>query len=552
MTGSTLAVVGLVVATSALAKPNDTDPLKLAFAPSTAKVFQDGEVRGCPEGDPCVRSQWGLDGVPGQTEAVQVAVTNSLPSPLTVVMVVELPTPGIVATLQEVGYVWCSNATTVYAAPGGWYPDPLSPPSSPGAPLSLRVPARSTRAVWISVAVPRGASPGQLAGHVQANSAAGNVALELSMRVWSLEVPRRSFGGAWSWDLDAMAPYYGQGAGPLQQPMRDQWMSFACAHGLTPDSLAANNGSRPMSDFAFMGSPPCSSPTYNVMYLGSSSNATPAYVAGQVTALRPHYQVLADNNLTAPAYVYSFDESPATSESAVRALHTALGVAFPSLRTVSVLNWPIPADLPLDIWVVQYELLGRPDITAAARSWLAKSQARRLWGYHCISPRTLPFLNSFIDLSPALQPRLLVGWLPSATTLVSGWLYWRVDQSSLKTSRNNKLMQFDSSGRTTWNVSIWNRAVGKSTNGDGSLVYPGVGGPLASQRLQNLRKGLEDGDLFSMLPATDAARIARQAVSNATQHITDPFLLEQLRVRLLHAITHNNTGTRIAHAPAFF
>ena len=46
-----------------------------------------------------------------------------------------------------------------------------------------------------------------------------------------------------------------------------------------------------------------------------------------------------------------FDEVPPSTEPAIRALYGAIGTAFPGLPRVSALDWPIPLDLPADVWV---------------------------------------------------------------------------------------------------------------------------------------------------------------------------------------------------------
>lgn len=77
-------------------------------------------------------------------------------------------------------------------------------------------------------------------------------------------------------------------------------------------------------------------------------------------------------------------------------------------------------------------------------------------------------------------------------------------------------------------------------NGDENLLYPGVdGGPVSSVRLQNIRDGIEDWELFSRLGhsgvtaaeplISNAADLIRQAVLNDTARREDPALLERLR-----------------------
>ena len=82
----------------------------------------------------------------------------------------------------------------------------------------------------------------------------------------------------------------------------------------------------------------------------------------------PRFAALRAAGLLSRAFVYAFDESPPDHEPALRALFGAVKARWPELRTLAVLPWAPSADLPLDIWVVQYGILGYgrgPDLSAA-------------------------------------------------------------------------------------------------------------------------------------------------------------------------------------------
>ena len=52
-------------------------------------------------------------------------------------------------------------------------------------------------------------------------------------------------------------------------------------------------------------------------------------------------------------------------ESQVRKLFGATKKEFPALKTAAVLNWsPMPVDLPVDIWILQYEEFNPEDVKA--------------------------------------------------------------------------------------------------------------------------------------------------------------------------------------------
>ena len=80
------------------------------------------------------------------------------------------------------------------------------------------------------------------------------------------------------------------------------------------------------------------------------------YVKRLILKLNPIVGLLEERGLLQYAYVYGFDENPQSCEPQVRQLFGAIKMAFPKLRTVATLNWsPMPVDLPVDVWVLQYE-----------------------------------------------------------------------------------------------------------------------------------------------------------------------------------------------------
>ena len=86
---------------------------------------------------------------------------------------------------------------------------------------------------------------------------------------------------------------------------------------------------------------------------------------------------------------------------------------------LQVLPWGPTPDLPLDIWVVQYELLGASALQQAKNAFLKAGKV--VWGYHCVGPEDPAELNTFLDVPP-IKARL-IPWLAQAEGL-GGWLYW--------------------------------------------------------------------------------------------------------------------------------
>jgi hypothetical protein len=79
------------------------------------------------------------------------------------------------------------------------------------------------------------------------------------------------------------------------------------------------------------------------------------------------------------------------------------------------------------------------------------------------------------------------------------------------------------------------------SNGDGTFLLPGPDGPLATIRLVNLRDGIENLELFVLArnrcgDGPVCAALSRLVV-NATAHVENATLLEDVRRRLGHAAT---------------
>merc|ERR1712187_207110 len=91
------------------------------------------------------------------------------------------------------------------------------------------------------------------------------------------------------------------------------------------------------------------------------------------------------------------------------------------LRIMAATNWKnsiFNSTFPMDARIVQYQLY---DENWSAE-WLS-APGKELFGYHCIEPSQLQYLNSFIE-RPLIQNRLMF-WF-AASTRMTGWLYWSV------------------------------------------------------------------------------------------------------------------------------
>lgn len=147
----------------------------------------------------------------------------------------------------------------------------------------------------------------------------------------------------------------------------------------------------------------------------------------------------------------------------------------------------------------------------------------RVWFYTCCFPGG-PWLNRLLD-EELLRPTLL-GWA-AALFRLDGFLHWgfnhyKVDQdpfqqSVVKHGGSNEL-----------------------PGGDTHIVYPGVGRPWSSVRLEAQREGTEDYELLKMLakrrPAA-AGKIIGKVLQGFDQYTKDPAVLRGARRELLAALS---------------
>jgi hypothetical protein len=183
----------------------------------------------------------------------------------------------------------------------------------------------------------------------------------------------------------------------------------------------------------------------------------------------------------------------------------------------------VPTDLPLDVWVIQYQMYN----ASASQSWL--KSGKEVWWYHCISPSEEKYLNTFIE-RPLLETRLLF-WLAAANFDISGWLYYAIDLWIGWPKPKTIITRINNTAMTDWDPAnyVWLPNHNIFANGDGYFLYPGPKGPLPSVRLHNIRDGFEDVELFRMIPEEKARNLTEALVRGPTDFTLDPEVVERTR-----------------------
>ncbi|MCS7104872.1 MAG: DUF4091 domain-containing protein [Thermofilaceae archaeon] len=160
----------------------------------------------------------------------------------------------------------------------------------------------------------------------------------------------------------------------------------------------------------------------------------------------------------------------------------------------------------------------------------ARRRGRELWFYTCLNPQGR-YPNRFIDF-PLIKTRIL-HWINMAYGL-RGFLHW---------------------GYNWWYGNPFKDLNPNLPPGDTHIVYPGREGPLPSLRLEAMRDGLEDYELFKLLEEEilfvkrelggkalklpferRALELCRKAMPSITGYIRDPRKLIELREEVINEI----------------
>lgn len=250
----------------------------------------------------------------------------------------------------------------------------------------IYIPQSTLQSLFITITVPQSATPGTYTS--TATVVFGQktpLQVPITMTVWNISLPtlrQSTIGALWSgmWNPSYFQPYYGGSWN------RTAYYDMMIDHRVPPDSLYLS-GPRPIEDYQYLADhgvswfglmDVCSLPqpvtdssannTSNLNYTlpgykhkgADCPQYSPAYVKQLITTLTPIVAQLQERNILQYAYVYGFDENPVSCEPQVRQLFGAIKASFPALRTVATLNWsPMPLDLPVDVWVLQYEGLSK-------------------------------------------------------------------------------------------------------------------------------------------------------------------------------------------------
>ena len=283
---------------------------------------------------------------------------------------------------------------------------------------------------------------------------------------------------------------------------------------------------------------------------------SPAYISFMISYLQPTWDALGTLGLQSRATVYGFDEIDPSCEPVVRQLFAAAKSAFPGVRTLSAIDWPsVPLDLPLDVWVLMYQLVNR----SITNPWV--QAGHELYVYHCIEPSAEGFLNTFNERD-LIQARLLffydfiidvTGHLYYDTALWFSWMsvppfwssYTTISNVTFATGSHQPISTMpglNDQRLSNWDPAnwIWSPRTDIWANGDGVFIYPSaldenkVGGVISTIRFEAQRDGIEDWHIARAVSNRSLAKqLVNTLVSAPTVWSANLTLLEEIRLELL-------------------
>ena len=440
----------------------------------------------------------------------------------------------------QVGYVYCKSTTRYPGSGGGWKPDPLLSPENGAIYLESEI----TQPLWISVKVPHDIPAGKYSSNVimtiTTTHTGSTVSIPVTLVVWNIQLPtlaKAKFPAIFSFSPSSLTQVYGNRTKDMTIKFRDLLLDQRIGGNdlytrvptnLTEAKYLADAGLQWISLFDVYGAT-SDSKMKDSRVQGACVNFTKDLIDKAIQILTPAVKSAEQMNILDNLFVYGFDEAPASCEPSIHALYTAIKQQWKNLRTVATVNWLPDTDVPMDVWVLQYEEYNEEQ----AKQW---SQAgKQQWWYHCIEPSGAQYLNTFIE-RPQLQARLLF-WLASAHN-VSGWLYYSVVMWKRYPESTAIMKRLDGTARTDFDPGnyIWYPRTDIFANGDGNFVYPGVDGPIPTVRLHNLRDGFEDAEMFRKLPLGKVSPIVEPLVRSATDFTLDAKLFESQREKVAQLI----------------
>ncbi len=398
-------------------------------------------------------------------------------------------------------------------APGRWtgkIPDALIPVEVAPAwsPYPMTIAAHANGIVWIDVTTTKAQAPGLYRGTVVVKAGGTALAsLPVELDVADVTLADRPLKTMLFYEKDELARRIGaSGADAAERHLFQLYhrhrlspMHSANSRDDVTRALSALDGSLYTTAAGYQG--PAEGLGDGVLSLGTYGNLGEPD-AQKLRVVEGIADLLEDKRLlaTTDTFVYATDED-CQSPYGKAWKQLLAGSANPRARKVRV-AWTCSEDAakqPVDIPIQAASF-------DAAKTAKARQQGKEVWAYNGRMPQT----GSFFTDTPAISLRVN-GWL-AATSDIGRWFYWETT------------FWYDGNkgGHGPYDPFVtaetFHNRDGDYAMGDGVLVYPGkqvdrftehsvgMDGVIASIRLKNWRRGIEDAGYYQLAHAIDAKR----------------------------------------------
>jgi len=229
------------------------------------------------------------------------------------------------------------------------------------------------------------------------------------------------------------------------------------------------------------------------------------------------YQYLKENGWDKRAYVYMLDE-PNLKENyeEVLALGALVHEASPQLRCLVVEqtykqdpSWP-DIDPAVDIWCPLWAFIDRKSIDEKI------AHGDEVWSYTALSQRAPDYHPDYNEVKNYDSPY----WHLDATLIsyrTPTWIDWQYHITGLLYWSSVQINRSVIGVMDPWMLPAFSESESQF-NGGGYLLYPGIpcgiDGPVACIRLKNLRDGMEDYEYFTLLEKLGGREAVTKFVSN--------------------------------------
>ncbi|GGI45079.1 hypothetical protein GCM10008018_10300 [Paenibacillus marchantiophytorum] len=264
-------------------------------------------------------------------------------------------------------------------------------------------------------------------------------------------------------------------------------------------------------------------PAYVLSYKPEIQATSPEGYAFLAQFLPAWHQFLQINDWLELTIQHVADEPIQESASDFRILSSIVRKFMPGVKLIEAMIYP-HIEGSIDIWVPTNEGFDKHQEHFEHLKQLGET----IWFYTCWNPGG-HYLNRFLDL--ALLKTRYLHWGNYKYGL-QGYLHWGFNMYLDDQNPFELTCPFLAPGVHAKRVPA----------GDTHIVYPGSDGPLLSMRLEAMRAGVEDYELFQLLAEVNkplADEIVQACMTSFTEVNTDTVNFEDVYRRLLEAISAN-------------